>query len=388
MTRVVHITTIPESLGFLRGQLGFMKAHGLEVSAVSSPGAYLDEFGAEQHIPTHAVEMTRQITPLRDVGALWRLRKELRALDPQIVHAHTPKGGLLGTLGALLAGVPIRVYHMRGLPMLTATGRRRLLLRWAERVTCAAAHEVICVSHSLREVAIAEGLCPAWKIKVLAGGSGNGVDAAVKFDPSRLPPDARTATRARYGIPADALVVGFLGRLVRDKGVLELLAAWKQLAVEHPTAHLMMVGMLEQRDAIPPEAEAMLTGDPRIHWRGHDWNSPPLYAAMDVVALPTYREGFPNVPLETAAMELPIVATSVPGCVDAVEDGVTGLLVPPRDAAALAAALGRYLRDPELRRAHGTSGRSRVLRLFRQEQIWQALYTEYTHLLAARGTRT
>lgn len=379
--RLVHVTTVPISLAFLRGQLGFMKARGFEVEVISSPGAFLDDFGREQDVPAHAIEMTRKITPLRDLLALARIVRTLRRIRPEIVHAHTPKGGLLGMVGALLARAPVRVYHLRGLPMVTATGGRRALLRWTERIACLAAHEVLCVSHSLREVALYEGLCAPGKIKVLASGSGNGVDTERRFEPQHLT-TARAVTRLRYGIPGDAIVIGFVGRLVRDKGLLELFAAWQALSLGRPALHLLIVGMLEERDRLPPEAVAMLSSDPRIHWKGEDWDVPPLYAAMDIVALPTYREGFPNVPLEAAAMELPVVATSVPGCTDAIEDGVTGLLVPPRDAVALAAALRRYVEDPALRRAHGRAARARVARLFRPEQVWEALHAEYGRLLA------
>jgi glycosyltransferase involved in cell wall biosynthesis len=127
-----------------------------------------------------------------------------------------------------------------------------------------------------------------------------------------------------------------------------------------------------------------LQTDARIHWKGVDCNTPPLYAAKDVVVHPTYREGYPNVPLEAAAMQLPIVATRIAGCTDAIDDDVTGLLVPPRDASALAAALWRYIDDAELRRRHGRAARERVVRMFRQERIWQALHDEYQRLVEER----
>ena len=379
--RLAHVTTVPISLAFLRGQVRYMKERGFEVDVISSPGAALDSFGQEQEIATYAIDMPRAITPLRDVMALVRMVQTLRMLRPAIVHAHTPKGGLLGMLGARIAGVPVRIYHMRGLPLVTATGYRRALLRWTERLACFAANEVLCVSHSLREVAIEERLCAPHKLVVLGAGSGNGVDAEKRFAP-RLHAAARAETRLRYGIPGDAIVIGFVGRLVRDKGLAELLAAWRAITAEVPRVHLLIVGMLEQRDALPPDVVAALTDEPGVHWKGEDWNMPPLYAAMDLVALPTYREGFPNVPLEAAAMELPTVATRIPGCVDAIEDGVTGLLVPARDSAALATALRRYIEDPELRRAHGVAARERARRLFRPEELWQALYAEYGRLVA------
>lgn len=381
--RLVHVTTVPESLGFFVGQVGFMKARGFEVHALSSPGPLLDAFGAREGVPTHAVEMPRSISPGHDLGAVRRLAATLRSIRPHVVHSHTPKGGLLGTMAAWMTRVPVRIYHIRGLPLMTATGRRRALLRWTERVACSLAHQVLCVSHSVRDVAIAEGLCPPEKIRVLLGGSGNGVDAAGRFDPARNAP-ARAELRAKHSIPAEAEVLGFVGRVVRDKGILELAAAWAALRDEFPAAHLLVVGPLEPQDPVPPATLAALRADPRVHFVGPA-DSAPYYAAMDLLVFPTYREGFPNVPLEAAAMGLAVVATRIPGCVDAVADGETGTLVPAADAPALAGAVRAYLRDPALRAAHGRAGRERALRDFAQEAIWTALHAEYLRLLAARG---
>jgi glycosyltransferase involved in cell wall biosynthesis len=373
------------SLTFLTGQVGYMKARGFDVRAVSSPGEELGEFAARERVRADAVPMSRAISPLADLVALYRLVVKLRQWRPHVVHSHTPKGGLLGMMAAWITRVPVRVYHVRGLPFTTAAGARRTLLRWTEKVSCRLAHRVISVSHSVRELAVAEGLCPPQKVVVLAGGSGNGVDAAGRFNPRNLEPGTREVTRARYEIPADARVIGFVGRLVRDKGVVELSAAWRVLREEVPDLHLLLVGPVEPRDPVPPEVLSELKSDGRAHLTGKDWNTPPLYAAMDVVVLPSYREGFPGVPLEAAAMGLPVVTTTAPGCVDAVRDGVTGILVGPGDVHSLTDALRLYLRDPELRRRHGAAGRDRVLSEFRQEVIWEALFAEYRRLLTAAG---
>jgi glycosyltransferase involved in cell wall biosynthesis len=251
-------------------------------------------------------------------------------------------------------------------------------------VSCLLAQQVFCVSASLREAAVAEGLCQPDKITVLHHGSINGVAAETAFNPARAGSMVRAAARGRYGIPLDAEVIGFVGRVVRDKGLVELVEAWQTLRAERPELHLLVVGPFEPQDPLPPEVETLLRTDPRIHLTGMNSDTPPLYAAMDVVVLPTYREGFGIVAIEAAAMELPVVATEVPGCVDAVQDSVTGTLVPPRDAAALTEAIRHYLLDPELRRRHGRAGRERVLREFRQEDIWKELYAEYTRLLQTR----
>ena len=377
---VAHVMTTPASLHFLRGQLAFMQRRGLELHAVSSPGR-LGPFASEP-VALHTVRMTREITPLRDLGALYQLWQLLRTLQPDIVHAHTPKGGLLGMLASFLARTPARVYHLRGLPLATATGPRRALLRLTEWTSCRLAHRVIAVSNSLRALALGERLCPPGKIAVMAGGSGNGVNAA-RFRPQ--PEPIRLGARGQHRIPPDAIVVGFVGRLAREKGLCELAEAWGALRAELPALHLLLVGAAEPHEAVPAHVTAALRADPRVHFTGVDLDTPRLYAAMDVVALPTYREGFPNVALEAAAMALPIVATRIPGCVDAVLDGITGTLVPARDPRALREALARYAGDALLRARHGQAGRRRALAEFSQERIWEAIAAEYDALLARAG---
>jgi glycosyltransferase involved in cell wall biosynthesis len=384
---VVHVTTVSAALFFLCGQASLMRRAGFALHALSSPsssvGGSLSAFGAQERVPVHPVEMARRVTPLRDLAALFRMWRVLRRVRPAVVDAHTPKGGLLGMLAATLARTPARVYHMHGLPFVTASGLRRLLLRTAERVSCRLAHRVLAVSHSIRALAIAEGLCPPEKISVLLGGTVNGVDAARRFAPD---PAARRGARLEQGIPADAVVIGFVGRLARDKGIVELAGAW-QILREDERLHLSLVGPFDATDEVPPHVLAALRADPRVHFAGAVEDTPRRYAAMDVVALPTYREGFPQVALEAAAMALPLVATAVPGCVDAVTDH-TGTLVPPRDAPALAAALRRYVADPALRERHGAAARRRVLAEFRQDGICEALAAEYRALLASRAERS
>lgn len=380
--RILHITTVPMSLTFLKGQVGYMKARGASVHALSSPGEDLDLFGRSEDVPVHPVPMTRRITPLRDLGAFLRIWREIRRVRPTIVHAHTPKGGLLGMMTSCIAGTRIRIYQMRGLPFVTATGFRRALLKLSEWLSCRMAHVVLCNSHSMRRVAIEEGICTADKIKVLGKGSGNGVDAAERFNPARLSPTAREETRAEFGIPAEATVIGFVGRIVKEKGIGELEEAWRSLRDDYPDAHLLIVGPFETQDPLPAHAIVRLQRDSRVHMPGMEWNTPPLYSAMDIVVLPTYREGFPNVPLEAAAMGLPVVATDIPGCTDAVEHGKSGLLVPLRNSRALGGAIRAYVEDPELRTRHGRAGRARVMEGFRQEEIWDALYSEYRQLVA------
>ncbi len=380
---LTHIATVAMSLPFLCGQAAFVRRHGLDFDVISAPGPHQLTFAADEQVRAHAVSMNRRIAPLQDLRALLAIVRVLRRTRPALVHAHTPKGGLLGMLAATLCRVPVRVYEMWGLPLSTATGIRRGLLWLTERVACALAHDVICCSHSLRTEALAHRLCRPGKARVIANGSAGGVDAAERFNPSRVPSASAAAVRRRFGIPDDAEVIGFIGRLAPDKGVSELALAWQGLRDEFPDAHLLLVGP-DEDVALPESTRRALQGDPRAHVAGADWDTPRLYAAMDVVCLPTYREGFPVVCLEAAAMAKPTVATAVTGCVDAVVNGHTGTLVPARDSQALRTALGAYLLDPELRHRHGLAARQRVLADFTPEQVLTALAVRYAQLLRAR----
>ncbi len=383
--RIVYVATSPLFLNFFRGQVRFLKERGFEISVVCSPGEMLEKFAEHEQVRGYGVEMPRRITPVQDLFALTRLYAIFRTLRPHIVHANTPKGGLLGTVAAQLCRVPVRIYHIRGLPFVTASGRRRALLRWSEKVSCRLAHSVLCVSHSLREVVVQEGLCPPDKVRVLASGSGQGVDADRQFNPCHYSDAMRRALRAQLGIPADATVVGYVGRIVRDKGMGELAEAWHSLRAQYPELYLLLVGDFEPQDPVPENVRRAFLEDDRVTITGWVADTAPYYAIMDVLILPSYREGFPNTPLEASAMELPVIATRIPGCVDAVADGVTGTLVPPQDANALHEAIARYIRLPELRAQHGRAGRDRVLREYRPEVIWQALLEHYRILLEERG---
>jgi glycosyltransferase involved in cell wall biosynthesis len=385
---LIHITTVPETLGFLRGQIGYMQARGLAVHAVSSPGDCLDEAASREQITVHAVAMSRRIAPLADLLALSQLFRLFRRLRPAIVHAHTPKAGLLGVAAARLAGVPVVLYGMRGLPFVTATGLKRQILCWSETVACRLAHRIITNSLANRRCALAQGFCRPGKIHVLGGGSSNGVDAAGRFNPAGLPPGAREATRTWCRVPPGCKVLGYVGRLVRDKGIKELEEAWRQVRAVFPDLYLLLVGRVEPQDPVPPEVLARLAADPRVRFAGPVQDPAPYYAAMDVLALPSYREGFPNTPLEAAAMRVPVIATTADGGAEAVVHGVTGLLVPPRDAAALGEAIRRLLLDHNLRQRMGAAGRDRVLKDFRPEVIWQALFEIYAELLGSPGCQT
>ncbi len=386
--KLVHVTTIPLTVSFfMKGQVSFMREKGFEVTVVSSPEQELRAIAQRDGIEVYGVPMERGMAPLADLVSLYRLWRLFRRITPTIVHSSTPKGGPLGMLAAFLARVPIRLYTLRGAMIDLRQGWARSILKVMEWIGCHCAHQVLAVSNSIAELVVREGLCPAGKVQVLGKGSSNGVDAEHLFNPSRISREAKQRLRIQYAIPETSLVIGFVGRLVQGKGIWELATAWGAVRARHQNARLLIIGPQESVDPVPADILSGLKQDQRVVMRDFVPKSemPEHYGVMDLVAFPSRTEGLPNVPLEAAAMALPVVATRVTGCVDVIRDGVTGVLVPRGNPEALAEAMDNYLAHPELREAHGKAGREMVLQDFRPEGIWDALYHEYASHLERRG---
>ena len=319
----------------LVGRLRALREAGFRVTLISSPGPLLNQIAAQEGVEWLEIPMERGIAPLADLSALVRLWRALRRLKPDLTEFSTPKAGLLGNLAAILCRVPTRIYLLRGLRLETSTGFKRQILRASEWLAGACAHQVVCNSRSLRAQALALGLAGKHKLKLLGDGSSNGVDV------SRFTPGA-THVRDKLGLPRNAAVVGFAGRLTRDKGVPELIAAFNELLQRAPEAYLLLVGWFdESEDALSDELRTYIDGHSRMIRTGYVVETAPYYRAMDVMVLPTWREGFPNVALEAAASGVPVITTTVTGACDAVVPEITGLLIPPGDAGAIAGAVRR-----------------------------------------------
>ena len=375
--------TAPRSAAFYAGQLAALREAGAIVYFLSSPSEDVAAHCAREGATFVPIAMERAPAPWRDARALATITRTLRGLDLDLVNAGTPKAGLLVTLAARAARVPARVHTLHGLRYEAATGPMRRALWAAQRLSCDAATDVVCVSASLRARAIETGLVTGARAVVLGDGSINGIDT----DRFRLDDAARAAgaaLRARTGIAADAPVAGYLGRIARDKGVAELLSAWAQ--TRRPGWHLLVGGDVDDTD--PPSAETLeaLRGAADVHWIGEVADAVAFHAAIDVLVLPSRREGFPTAPLEAAALGRPTIATRVTGCVDAVVDGVTGALVTLGDPAALATAIARYLGDAALRRAHGDAARARVIERFSRERVHALTLAYYDRVLGTRAS--
>jgi glycosyltransferase involved in cell wall biosynthesis len=385
--RVIVAVTVPRTaFTFLRGQLAWFRERGFEMTLVASPGRELAASAEREGVRARSLNMEREVSPLRDLRSLRDFIRLLRMKRPDLTHVSTPKAGFLGGVAAWLTRVPCRVYTMRGLRLETARGRRRLVLWTTEWIACRTAHIVIVVSPSLAQRAQRLLLVHPRKVVVIGQGSSNGVLAA-RFEPTADRRRAAQQLRIHLSISPSAPVIGFVGRLSRDKGLLELVTAFETVARRLPDARLLIVGEIEADGPRLRDVMTSIASDPRIIV--HPWldDIAIVYHAMNVLALPTYREGFPNVVLEAAAAGLPVVTTRATGAIDSVRDGETGILVEPRDWESLARALLLLLSDPVTAHKMGAAGSAWVRHAFPPEIVWQGIRSVYGDLLSRAASK-
>ncbi len=361
----------------LSARLRALKAAGFRVVLICSPGPLLDSIARQEGIEPFPVPMKRGMAPFSDLVSLLRLSRALRRLRPVITEFSTPKAGLLGNVAAWLCRVPVRIYLLRGLRLETLAGIRRRLLLAAERIASVCAHRVICNSKSLRSQALALRIVSARKLHMIGPGSSQGVDIF------RFAPGFGTIRRS-LAIERDTPVIGFVGRLTRDKGIPELIEAFEQILAAFPSARLLLVGWFDQSDdALDETLRRRIENHPAIVFTGYVPDTAPYYRAMDMLVLPTWREGFPNVVLEASATGIPVVTTIATGSRDAILPEVTGLLIPAGYPQAIVEAVLRLLRNPEQRVRMGGAGRAWVIERFVNKRVLGLTVRFYRHLLEA-----
>lgn len=383
--QVARISTVPFFvLSQLKHQIESISASGAQVMVVTSSGPEFSSLQALTGVTCKLIEISRSISPWRDFLALWQLFQLFRREKIDIAHSTTPKSGLLTAVAAFLAGVPIRLHTFTGQPWVNMKGPIRWLACSSDRLIAKLNTRCYTDSESQRHFLIEQGVISSERLFVIGAGSLAGVDLD-RFNPARFSDQERVALKHKLGIPHEAPVLLFVGRITADKGVRELLAAFCELKTARNPAHLIFVGHFDSEiGGGAGISRHDIEGIPGVHVVGFT-ECPEAYMAIaDILCLPSYREGFGTVVIEAAAMGVPTVGSDIYGLSDAVVNGETGMLVPPRDTAALAGALLDLLSDEDKRRQMGYAAKRRAEETFNAGQVNGKLIAEYRNLLDAR----
>jgi glycosyltransferase involved in cell wall biosynthesis len=382
---LVRMMTVPLSTEYiLRGQLAYFKQNGFDVYSVSADGPEVPSIIEREKVSHTVVPFTRRITPVRDIYCLVLLIRFLMRVKPHIVHTQTPKAGLLGMMAAWICRVPVRIHTIGGMPLMEARGITRRILYWTEKITYSCSHQVWPNSNILCDFLVRDLNVARSKLQVIGNGSSNGIDTEKFKRTPALIAEARTL-REKHGIKNDDVVFCFVGRLVRDKGVHELVEAFGRLREKHVSVKLFLLGHFEDiLDPISDHYKRQIRENESIIATGFSTEVPLYMAASDIFVFPSYREGFPNVVLQACAMELPAIVTDINGSNEIIQNQENGIIISPKSADELFDAMELLLSDRTLRKKLAAQTRPRVVDLFDQRSFWEKLKQQYFKLLKQR----
>lgn len=378
--KLIRITTVPISLkNLLKGQHRFMSENGFEVIGVSSEGQELQEVQNEEGIRTVALEMTRKISLFKDLKSLRDFYKLCKKEKPNIVHSHTPKAGIIGMLGAKLAGVPHRLHTVAGLPLMETTGTKRKVLDFVEKLTYSCATKVYPNSKGLYDFIVENKYTSTEKLKVIGEGSSNGIDTN-HFNPNQISEEQKENLKNQLGIKKVDFVFIFVGRLVGDKGINELTQAFSKLKTQN--SKLVLVGSLESElDPLQPETSKEIETNPNIIAVGYQKDVRPYFAISDCLTFPSYREGFPNVVMQAGAMGLPSIVSDINGCNEIIVEGKNGTIIPVKNSEAISEVMQKMMIDKLYYEQLKANARPMIESKYEQNVVWKAILQEYQIVL-------
>ncbi len=379
-TKLIRITTVPISLKILlKGQLNYMNQY-FDLIAVSSNGDDLKEVAREQGVKTKAIEMSRQITPIKDVVSLYKMVLFFLREKPQIVHTHTPKAGIVGMVAAWICRVPHRLHTVAGLPVMEAVGNKKKILLLVEKLTYFCATKVYINSYGLQDYILENRLASKDKLKIIGYGSSNGIDTN-HFDRTDEVVSQSEEIEEKYNLK-NKFVFCFVGRVVKDKGINELLYAFNRLSNEYDDIRLFVVGNFEEElNPISGKSKDILKNNEHIIEVGFQDDVRPYMACNNVFVLPTYREGFPNVVLQACSIGLPCIVTDINGCNEIIANEKNGLLVKVKKKDLLFDAMQRFLKDISLADKLSINSRKGIIKRYNRKMFFEFLLNEYNEVL-------
>ncbi|WP_164469652.1 glycosyltransferase family 4 protein [Aliarcobacter cryaerophilus] len=373
MKKLIIITTVPMSLATLvKGQAKYLSTY-FDVKLVTSFSEKNQKISKAEGVELKSIDMTRQITIIKDLKALIELYKYFKNQKPDIVYTFTPKAGLLGMMASFLSRVPVRIHNVVGMPLMEATGKKFILLKFIERLTYFFSTNLFCNSFGLKKF-INDNLTKK-DVKVIAQGSINGVDTEFFKNIKTL--DEQEFIRDKFKIDKKDFVITFVGRIVKDKGINELIEAFINLSKKHNNLKLLLVGDYEEHlNPIKKENKILIDSLDSIITVGFQSDIRDFLSITDLFVLPSYREGLPNSLIEAGSFGIPLLATNINGCNEIIDDGITGILVEKKSAKKLEEGIDKLLEDKELYNSIKLKVRDRIIEKYEQKYFWNELKNE------------
>lgn len=375
--KLIRTSTIPDSINvFCNGLLkDLQEKERYEVVVVSSPGEAMSQIAEREGVKTVEVPMQRHISPVKDLISLFKMIKVFRREKPQMVHSITPKAGLISMIAAWVCRVPVRLHTFTGLVFPTASGLKQKILIFTDRLTCACATHIVPEGEGVKNDLINFKITRK-PLKVLGHGNIRGIDLE-RFDPELPEVKEKAAKIRKEGV----FTFIFIGRLVRDKGINELVEAFSRLNMEFPDTRLILVGPEERElDPLLPETIREIEENRAIEAVGVHWDVRPWLLASDALVFPSYREGFPNVVIEAGAMGLPSIVTDINGSREIIIEGKNGTIIPPQDSEALYQAMKVFVENNDLVKAMATEARPLIASRYEQGFVRSCLKDFYRTL--------
>lgn len=378
--KIIRSSTIPQSLqGLLKGQLRFLNNY-FEVVGVSSEGDAVADIIANEGVRVETVNMERRISLFKDVRSVFKMYQVLRQEKPLIIHSITPKAGLVSMLAGKLAGVPIRIHTFTGLIFPYRKGLLQKILILMDRLICYCATNIYPEGEGVKKD-LQKFRITSKPLEVIGNGNVNGIDVKY-FNPSLFTDIELSDLKKSLGISSSDFIYIFIGRIVRDKGVSELITSFRNINLKYPNTKLLMLGNFERNlDPIPPDIEYEIDSNSSIFYLGHQSDIRPYLLMSDIFVLPTYREGFPNVVIQAGAMGLASIVTDISGCNEIIKNEENGLIIPPRDSDSLERAMIDLYLDKEKQQRLAKVARGMIVERYEQSFVWEKLLSEYKCLI-------